>query len=106
VGLAFQGTLSNFATGVMLLTFRPFKVEDYIVVAGSQGSVNEIGLFTTSVTTLDNREIIIPNSAVFGAQIENESYVVDKENSAAFLVQQVEVPSIESSPQESSIAVS
>ena len=71
IGLAFQGTLSNFAAGVMLLAFRPFKVGDVIVVAGTVGTVQEIELFTCELTALDNRRIIIPNSAIFGATIEN-----------------------------------
>jgi small conductance mechanosensitive channel len=71
IGLAFQGTLSNFAAGVMLLVFRPFKVGDVIVVAGTVGVVQEIELFTCELTTLDNRRVIIPNSAIFGSKIEN-----------------------------------
>jgi len=71
VGLAFQGTLSNFAAGVMLLAFRPFKVGDVVTVAGQTGKVDEIGVFTTTVDTFDNRRFIIPNSSVFGSTIEN-----------------------------------
>lgn len=71
IGLAFQGTLSNLAAGVMLLVFRPFKVGDVIRVAGEVGGVEELGLFTTQLKTLDNRLIIIPNSSVFGSTIEN-----------------------------------
>lgn len=71
VGLAFQGTLSNFAAGVMLLVFRPFRVGDLVKVNGELGIVKEIELFTTRLATLDNRLIIIPNSAVFGNKIEN-----------------------------------
>lgn len=74
VGLALQGTLSNFAAGVMLLIFRPFKVGDYIVVSGHQGFVYEIDLFTTKLDTLDNRRLIVPNGQVFGATIENQSH--------------------------------
>lgn len=74
VGLAFQGTLSNVAAGVMLLVMRPFKAGDAIKVAGAFGVVAEIGLFTTELDTLDNRRIILPNSAVFGATIENISH--------------------------------
>jgi small conductance mechanosensitive channel len=74
VGLALQGTLSNFAAGVMLLIFRPFKVGDYIAVAGKEGHVEDIDLFTTRIDTLDHRRIIIPNGQVFGAVIENQSY--------------------------------
>ncbi len=71
VGLAFQGTLSNFASGVMLLAFRPFKVADVVAVAGQSGKVYEIGVFTTTLDTFDNRRFIIPNSSVFGSTIEN-----------------------------------
>jgi small conductance mechanosensitive channel len=71
VGLAFQGTLSNFAAGVMLLVFRPFKVGDVVNTAGFIGTVNEVELFTTDLTTFDNRRIIVPNSSIFGSVIEN-----------------------------------
>lgn len=71
VGLAFQGTLSNFAAGVMLLVFRPFKVGDLISVAGHFGIVSEIELFTTQLDTLDKRVVIVPNSKIFGDVIEN-----------------------------------
>lgn len=74
VGLAFQGSLSNFAAGVMLLVFRPFKVGDVVSVAGQTGKIDEIGLFTTTMDTADNRRLILPNGAVFGAVIENISY--------------------------------
>jgi len=71
IGLAFQGTLSNFASGVMLLTFRPFKVGDVVNVAGTVGKVQEIELFTTTLDTPDNRRIIMPNTVIFGSTIEN-----------------------------------
>jgi len=71
VGMALQGTLGNFAAGVMLLMFRPFKVDDYIVVADTEGTVEEIDLFTTRLNTLDNRHVIIPNGEIFGAKLEN-----------------------------------
>lgn len=74
IGLAFQGTLSNFAAGVMLLVFRPFKVGDMIVASGLTGKVNEIDLFTTTLDTPDHRRIILPNSSIFGSTIENISY--------------------------------
>jgi small conductance mechanosensitive channel len=74
IGLAFQGTLSNLAAGTMLLVFRPFKVGDAVVVAGQTGIVDEIELFTTKLDTPDNRRIILPNSAVFGTVIENQSH--------------------------------
>jgi len=74
IGLAFQGTLSNFAAGAMLLVFRPFKVGDVVNTAGYVGKVNEIAIFTAEIDTFDGRRIIIPNSAIFGAVIENITY--------------------------------
>ncbi|MEE2705911.1 MAG: mechanosensitive ion channel domain-containing protein [Planctomycetota bacterium] len=74
IGLAFQGTLGNFAAGIMLLMFRPFKVGDIVNVAGQTGKVDEIELFTTTIDTPDNRRIIIPNGSVFGSVIENISH--------------------------------
>src|ERR1041384_5531905 len=71
IGLAFQGTLSNFSAGTMLLIFRPYKVGDEVNVAGYTGTVREIELFTTDIDTPDNRRIIVPNSSIFGAVIEN-----------------------------------
>jgi small conductance mechanosensitive channel len=73
VGLAFQGTLGSFASGVLLLTFRPFKVGDYVETGGSSGTVDEIELFTTALMTVDNKKIIIPNSAVTSNTITNYS---------------------------------
>ena len=71
IGLAFQGSLSNLAAGVMLLIFRPFKVDDVVRIGGELGKVSEISLFTTELDTFDNRRIILPNASVFGAVIEN-----------------------------------
>ncbi len=73
VGLALQGTLANFAAGVMLLVFRPFKVGDYVATAGHEGTVRAIEIFTTELATVDNVQIIIPNSEVWGASIVNYS---------------------------------
>ncbi len=74
IGLAFQGTLSNFAAGAMLLIFRPYKVGDTITSGNYQGTVAEIALFTTEIDTSDGRRIIIPNSAINGSVIENVTY--------------------------------
>ena len=74
VGLAFQGTLSNFAAGIMLLVFRPFKVGDAINAAGITAKVYEIDLFHTVFDTPDNRRIIVPNSSISGGTIENISH--------------------------------
>ncbi|MEM6336918.1 MAG: mechanosensitive ion channel domain-containing protein, partial [Bacteroidota bacterium] len=74
IGLALQGTLSNFSAGVMLLAFRPFKVGDFVKVDGQAGVVHEIGLFSTELDTVDNRRVIVPNGNIFGATIENVTY--------------------------------
>ncbi len=74
IGMALQGTLSNFAAGIMLLIFRPFKVNDYIKVAGTEGTVEEIDLFTTRLNSVDNRHLIIPNNQIFGNLLENFSH--------------------------------
>jgi small conductance mechanosensitive channel len=71
VGLGFQGTLSNFSSGVMLLVFRPFKVNDYVVAGGKEGIVAEIGLFSTALDTLDNRRIYVSNTSIGAGVIEN-----------------------------------
>ena len=71
IGLAVQGTLANFSSGVMLLLFRPFHVGDYIDAAGVAGTVSEIGVFSTVLNTPDNVRIIVPNSGIFGATIKN-----------------------------------
>ena len=71
VGLALQGTLANFAAGIMLLVFRPFSVNDYVEIAGETGFVKEIQLFFTRLRTRENRLIIVPNGDIFGATIEN-----------------------------------
>jgi small conductance mechanosensitive channel len=73
VGMALQGTLSNFASGIMLLVFRPFCVGDYVDAGGAAGSVQEIGVFATTLHTPDNVKIVVPNSAIYGAIIKNFS---------------------------------
>ena len=74
VSLAFQGTLSNFASGIMLMIFRPYKIGDSIIAAGQTGTVYEIDLFSTTLDTVDNKRIFIPNTAIFGAVITNISF--------------------------------
>jgi small conductance mechanosensitive channel len=69
VGLALQGALSNLAGGIMLLIFRPFAVGDYIIGAGAEGVVKEIGLFYTVLTTTDNKRVTIPNSGLTGGNV-------------------------------------
>lgn len=71
VGLALQGTLANFAAGIMLLVFRPFGVDDYVEIAEETGFVREIQLFFTRLRTRDNRLIIVPNGDIFDSKIEN-----------------------------------
>ena len=71
IGLALQGSLANFASGTLLIIFRPFKVDDFIKVADEEGFVEKIQIFTTHIRTFDNRTIIIPNSAVTGNKIIN-----------------------------------
>ncbi|MCI5066737.1 mechanosensitive ion channel [bacterium] len=74
IGLAFQGTLSNFSAGVLLLVFRPFKVGDVVSAGGVTGKIFEIDLFTTTFDTPDNRRIIVPNSQISGNTLENITY--------------------------------
>jgi len=71
VGLALQGSLSNFAAGVLILVFKPFKIGDFIGAGGEKGKVTDIGIFTTTLSTPDNQKIIIPNAAVTGGTITN-----------------------------------
>jgi small conductance mechanosensitive channel len=71
VGLALQGTLSNFASGIMLMIFRPIKIGDYVELGGGSGTVYEIGIFSTKLNTPDNVRIELPNSAVYGETIRN-----------------------------------
>lgn len=73
IGLALQGSLANFAAGVLMIIFRPFKVGDYIEGAGVAGIVEEIQIFTTQLKTLDNKKIIVPNAKMTGDNIVNYS---------------------------------
>ena len=73
IGLALQGSLSNFASGFLIILFKPFKVGDFVEVAGKTGSVESIQIFTTALKTPDNKTIIIPNSAITGGTITNYS---------------------------------
>ena len=73
VGLALQGSLSNFAAGVLMIIFKPLKVGDFIEAGGVAGSVEEVGIFTTIIKTPDNKKIIVPNSKVTGDNIVNYS---------------------------------
>ena len=71
VGLAMKDSLGNFASGVMLIMFRPFGKGDFVEVAGVSGSVDEVRIFSTILTTPDNKQIIIPNGLINGATITN-----------------------------------
>ena len=71
VGLALQGTLANFASGVMLLIFRPFDLGDFVDAGGTTGTVEEIGIFSTTLKSPDNIRITVPNGQVYGATIKN-----------------------------------
>jgi small conductance mechanosensitive channel len=69
IGLALQGSLSNFASGVLLIIFHPFKVGDTVETAGAEGEVTEIHIFNTHLITKDNKKVIIPNSKITGDKI-------------------------------------
>ncbi len=73
IGLALQGSLQNFAAGVMILIFRPFKGGDYIEAGGVAGTVEAISIFSTILKTGDNREIIVPNGSIYNGNIINYS---------------------------------
>lgn len=73
IGLALQGSLQNLASGVMLIIFRPFNAGDLVEAAGVTGVVEQIGIFTTTMRSGDNREIIVPNGSIFGGTITNLS---------------------------------
>jgi len=73
VGLALQGSLSNFAAGFLLLIFRPFRVGDYIEGGGTAGTVEKMQLFTTQLKTPDNKTVIVPNSGITAGNIVNYS---------------------------------
>ena len=73
IGLALQGSLSNFAAGFLMIIFRPFKVGDYIEGAGVAGTVETIHIFTTQLLTPDNKTVIIPNASLTAGNITNYS---------------------------------
>lgn len=73
VGLALQGSLQNFAAGVMMIVFRPFKAGDFVEAGGTSGVVESINIFSTTMRTGDNREIIVPNGGIYGGSITNYS---------------------------------
>lgn len=71
VGLALQGALSNLAGGLMILIFKPFKVGDYISSAGAEGTVQDISVFYTTVMTIDNKKVLVPNGDLMNATVTN-----------------------------------
>jgi small conductance mechanosensitive channel len=73
IGLALQGSLANFAGGILIIIFKPIKIGDYIEAQGVSGTVKEIEIFTTKLNTTDNKEIIIPNGALSNGNIVNYS---------------------------------
>lgn len=73
VGLALQGSLSNFAAGVLIVLFRPYRVGDWIEAAGISGSVEQVQILTTVLTTGDNKQVIVPNSQIMNSIITNYS---------------------------------
>ncbi len=73
VGLALQGSLSNFAAGILLILFKPFKVGNFVKAGGEAGVIVEVGIFTTEMKTPDNVQIIIPNATIMGSAITNVS---------------------------------
>lgn len=73
VGLALQGSLANFAAGVLIILFRPFKAGDYVEAGGVSGSVETISIFTTTLRTPDNKTVIVPNGQITGSAITNYS---------------------------------
>jgi small conductance mechanosensitive channel len=84
VGLALQGTLGNFASGVMLLVFRPFKAGDFVDAGGTAGNVVSIGVFSTTLNTGDNVQITIPNGIIHGQTIRNFSANPTRRNDMIF----------------------
>ncbi|MGM9837696.1 MAG: mechanosensitive ion channel family protein [Paludibacteraceae bacterium] len=73
IGMALSGTVQNFAGGIMLLIFRPFKSGDFIKVSGEAGTVMDVSIVSTKILTTDNRVIILPNGSLFSGNIENVS---------------------------------
>jgi len=73
IGLALQGSLSNFAAGVLMLIFRPFRAGDYVECAGTAGVVEEVQIFSTRLRTPDNKLVIVPNGAVYSGNVVNYS---------------------------------
>lgn len=84
IGLALQGSLSNFAAGILVLLFKPYRVGDVIATQGYIGTVREIQIFNTIITNLENRQIILPNSSVINGPIENINFQSEKQLDLVF----------------------
>lgn len=76
IGLALQGSLSNFASGFLIILFKPFKVGDYVEAGGVSGTISKISVFTTEINSVDNKKIIVPNSQIMNGTITN--YTAEK----------------------------
>lgn len=84
IGLSLQDSLKNFAAGVMLLVFKPFRSGDFIEAAGTAGVVKKIGIFTSTMNTPDNKEIIVPNGKIYGDNIVNYSAMATRRADMTF----------------------
>lgn len=71
IGLALQGSLSNFSSGVLIIIFKPFGLGDFVEAGGEAGVIEEIGIFTTVMKTPDNKKVIVPNASIMGGSITN-----------------------------------
>ncbi|MCH4166471.1 MAG: mechanosensitive ion channel [Megasphaera sp.] len=78
VGLALQSNLSNFASGLLILIFKPFKAGDWVAIGGVEGSIKGIQMLNTSVITKDNKTVFIPNSIITSTQVTNSSYLDER----------------------------
>lgn len=86
VGLAVKDSLSNFASGVMLIILKPFKAGDYVEVAGVGGSVERVSIFSTILLSVDNKELIIPNAQIYQGTITNYSVRGTRRNDMSFAI--------------------
>ncbi|MDD3144214.1 MAG: mechanosensitive ion channel, partial [Candidatus Cloacimonetes bacterium] len=86
IGMAMQGTLGQFASGVMLIGLRPFKIGDAVIAGGQTGTVHDIGILSTTILTSDNKKIIVPNSAIAGGAITNFSAMPTRRVELAIVV--------------------
>lgn len=84
IGLALQGSLSNLAGGLMLILFKPFRVGDYIVTDKYEGAVEEIGIFHTTLATLDNRRVVLPNANLSNSSLVNNTHYDTRRCDLAF----------------------